>query len=190
MSAFDYVILLESFVYGLALAHLLSRASGLLLARERVRFSGLQLLMMINAVLTVFIDWLSAWPSRGAKEWDFATVGIWFVFALLNFFLCAAAAPEVASGERVDLEAFYWSQARLFYGIYALLEVLSIPASATLLKTSNSALFASYALSVAPFLVPPALAILVKARWAQWVSGVGLMAMSIGWGMWFSSALR
>ena len=166
MSAFDYVILLVSFVYGLALAHLLSRASGLLLARERVRFSGLQMLMMINAVLTVFIDWLSAWPVRGAKEWDFATVGIWFVFSLLNFFLCAAAAPEVSAGERVDLEAFYWKHARLFYGIFAVLEVVSIASSAALLKTSNAALFASYALSVA-------LRSSFHPRWRLWSKRAG-----------------
>ena len=190
MAAFDYVILLASFVYGLALTHLLSRLSSLLLARERVRFSGLQTLMMANAVVTVFVDWLSAWQSHGVKEWDLATVAIWFVFALLNFFLCAAAAPEAPAGERVDLETFYWSHLRLFYLVYALLEAVGVAGALPLLKTSNPDLFGSYALSGLTFFVPPALAILVKVRWAQWASGLALLLLSIAWAIVFISVLR
>jgi hypothetical protein len=190
VGAFDYVITLESFVYALALAHLLSRASGLLLARDRVRFSGLQTLMMVNAVLTVLINWLAAWPSRGAKEWDLSTIAIWFACALTNFFLCAAAAPEVAPGERVDLDAFYWTQQRLFYGIYVLLAAVGVAGGLPLLKTSNPALFTQYTLSGLPFFAPPLLALLVKARWAHWLSGVGLFLILIGWAVLFTPPLR
>ncbi len=38
MSSFDFVLILLSFVYALALGHVLQRVGGLLVARERVRF--------------------------------------------------------------------------------------------------------------------------------------------------------
>jgi len=190
MTPFEYVITLESFVYALALAHLLSGAGRLLLARERVRFSGLQTLVMVNAAVTVFVDWLSAWPERGATEWDFPDIAILFVYAMANYFLCAAATPEAVAGEPLDLRAFYWSHRRLFYVLYALLNAIGIVASRPLLKTSNPALFATYTLWALPYFLPSALAILVKAPWAQWVSGFGLLALSLGWGLVFTSALR
>src|SRR2546426_12807036 len=69
-SAFEHVLLLLSFVYALALTHLLSRIGSLLLARARVTFSGLLALDMANAILLVFANWLSLWDIRGLREWD------------------------------------------------------------------------------------------------------------------------
>ena len=190
MTAFSYVITLESFVYALALTHLLSRAGGLLLARDRVRFSGLQLLMMINAVLAVFVDWLSAWSARDATQWDFVVIAIWFLYAIANYFVCAAAAPEAVPGELIDLEAFYWRNYKIFYFIYMALVSLGIAGSVAFLNTRNPGFFWTNVYTGLPFLVPAALAILVKARWAQWISGVALALTTIAWGFLFESALR
>ena len=59
MSAFEHVTALWSFVYALALTHLLARIAEFIVARDRVRFSGLLALGMDNAILLVFADWLS-----------------------------------------------------------------------------------------------------------------------------------
>ena len=59
MSAFEHVTALLSFVYALALTHLLARIAELIVTRERVKFSGLLALGMVNAVLMVFVNWLS-----------------------------------------------------------------------------------------------------------------------------------
>jgi hypothetical protein len=53
MGKFDFILLLLSFVFALALAHLLSRVGAMLLARERVRFSGLLTVAILNALVTV-----------------------------------------------------------------------------------------------------------------------------------------
>jgi hypothetical protein len=54
MTAFEHVTALFSFVYALALTHLLARIAELVVARDRVRFSGLLALGMTNAALLVF----------------------------------------------------------------------------------------------------------------------------------------
>src|SRR5207302_7729484 len=57
MTAFEHVTALLSFVYALALTHLLARVAELIVACERVKFSGLLALGMVNAVLLVFVNW-------------------------------------------------------------------------------------------------------------------------------------
>jgi len=47
VSAFEHVTALLSFVYALALTHLLARIAELIVARERIKFSGLLALGMV-----------------------------------------------------------------------------------------------------------------------------------------------
>ncbi|HLW34385.1 MAG TPA: hypothetical protein VKS98_01885 [Chthoniobacterales bacterium] len=56
MSAFEHVTALLSFVYALALTHLLARIAELIVARDRVKSSGLLVLGMVNAILLVFVN--------------------------------------------------------------------------------------------------------------------------------------
>ena len=51
MTAFEHVTALLSFVYALGLTHLLVRIAELIVARERIKFSGLLALGMANAIL-------------------------------------------------------------------------------------------------------------------------------------------
>jgi hypothetical protein len=82
MSAFEHVTALLSFVYALALTHLLARIAELVVARERVRFSGLLALGMANAILLIFANWLSLWDLRSVQSWDLASIAIQFLFAV------------------------------------------------------------------------------------------------------------
>ena len=71
MTAFEHVTALFSFVYALALTHLLARIAELIVARDRVKFSGLLALGMINAILVVFANWLSLWDRDHLLELGF-----------------------------------------------------------------------------------------------------------------------
>src|SRR5277367_3659009 len=103
MGAFDHVVLLLSFVYALALTHLLSRVGALVLARKRVKFSGLQALVIINAIVQVYLNWLALWDVRGVKDWDLLDITLLFAISLVNYFVCAAAAPEGELEGRIDM---------------------------------------------------------------------------------------
>jgi len=190
VTPFEYIILLASFLYALALAHLSSGVGRLLLARERVKFSGLQALVVLNAMVAVFVNWLSAWPDRGVKEWDLLDAALWFVFSLLNYFLCVAATPDAPAGEPIDLDAFYFSHRGLFYGVLVLLTIEGVAAGRASLKSAQPGLFWAFAVTALPYFAPPALALLVKARWAQWVSGVGLLVIQVAWAVAFERVLR
>jgi hypothetical protein len=44
--------------------------SKLIVARERVRFSGLHALWMLNALMLLLINWLSLWLLENVKHWS------------------------------------------------------------------------------------------------------------------------
>src|SRR6267154_2381600 len=110
MSAFEHVTALLSFVYALALTHLLARIAELVVARDRVRFSGLLAVGMANAVLLVFANWLSIWDLRSVKTWDLGTITVQFLFAVAVYFTCVLVGPKTPDEDSIDLEDFFWRQ--------------------------------------------------------------------------------
>lgn len=189
MGSFDFVLILLSFVYALALGHVLSRVGGLLVARERVRFSGLLALAIVNAVAQVYIDWLAMWDFRSLGAWDLYTTTLFFMSSLLLFLMCAAVSPEAPADQRVDMEAFYWKNYRLFYGLYLGLLVVFVAMSLVYLRTPTPELALQQALGNLPYALVSLLAILVPARWAQWLAGLALLVLTIAWPVVFSGVL-
>jgi hypothetical protein len=150
MAAFDHILLLFSFVFALALTHLLSRVGTLLLARKRVKFSALHALEIINAVGWVYANWLLLWDLHGIKNWDLLSITIWFAFAT----------------------------------------ALGIATNTVFLKTSDPSLFLKANVGTVPDFAPPILALVVSARWAQWVAGVAILVLTIWWMIAFSGNLQ
>jgi hypothetical protein len=82
---FEHVTILLSFVYALAVSHLLTSATELMWARDRVRVSWLQVVWMLNALLILFENWIGIWGLSALKQWDVAEVTIWFAAAINMF---------------------------------------------------------------------------------------------------------
>src|SRR5437870_4803659 len=114
MSAFEHVTALLSFVYALALTHLLARIAELVIARERVRFSGLLAIGMVNAVVSVFTNWLSLWDLRSITNWDLASIAIQFLFAVSIYVICILVGPKTPDEGTIDLEEFFGANAHIF----------------------------------------------------------------------------
>lgn len=179
MDAFDHILVLLSFVFALALTHLLSRVGGLIVARKRVLSSGLLALAIVNAVALVFQNWLLLWTLRSWQNIDLLSVVILFVFSVTLYFICAVAAPESPVEGPIDLESFYWETYRPFYWLVLLFMLLSVAVNFTYLKTPNPQMFIETNLWTPPSLVPSILALLVKRRWSQWASGLILLVVTV-----------
>jgi hypothetical protein len=171
MTAFEHVTALLSFVYALALTHLLARIAELVVARDRVRFSGLLTLGIANAILLVFADWLSLWDLRSIKSWDLASVTIQFLVAISVFLICVLVGPKAPDEDEIDLEDFFWCQRPYFYGAILVTLILSLFANLDFLKTPNAVLFVKQNLIVLPMLIPTVLALVSRTRWVQWTAG-------------------
>jgi len=185
--AFELVLVLLSFVYALALTHVLSRIGALVLAFNRVRFSGLLSLAMLNAIIQVFLGWLVLWDFRGVRQWDLLSIVGQFVLAIMTYFLCIFAAPE-RDGD-VDMQALYALRRRPFYFAVLILYVFSLGANATLLKSPDPTLFLRMNEISLVSLMPIIIALCTPARWAQWVGGIGMLAFAIFFTVEFAGTL-
>ena len=189
MTPFEHVTALLSFVYALALTHLLARIAELIVARERVRFSGLLALGMANAVLLVFANWLSLWDLRLIKSWDLVSITVQFLFAVSVFLICVLVGPKAPDEGSINLEDFFWRQQPYFYGAVVACIVMSLFSNLALLKTANAALFIKENLTNLPMLIPTVLALVSRKRWIQWAAGLVFMAMMIGYTVAFCRTL-
>jgi hypothetical protein len=168
MSAFEHVTALLSFVYALALTHLLTRIAELVVARERVRLSGLLALGMVNAVLLVFVNWLSLWDLRSVTNWDLASIAIQFLFAVSVYVICALVGPKALDENVIDLEDFFWRQRPYFYGATDVRLVLALLANLDFLKTLHTALLVKENLGTIAIMIPTTLGLISRNRVVQW----------------------
>ena len=165
MSAFEHVILLLSFIYALALTHLLSTAALLIRARSRVRFSWFWAFWMLNAVVMIIANWMSFWDMRMLARY---TVGdLFFVFALAftNYLYAALVCPHVKDEGPIDLPAFH-AEEGLPYMLGALSSVISA-LLANLIYGGSVSEWNMQNFAVIPMLMGVLLATVVRARWAQ-----------------------
>src|SRR5664279_1459754 len=143
-----------------------------------MKFSGLSVLAMANAILLVYMNWLAMWELRNAGDWNLLSITVTFLFALSICFICTLAAPQLLADEQVDLGAFYWRQRRAYSWSWIVCETLAIVANLLFLNsTLASKLGAENLVNFAMF-PPIILALAVPRRWAQWVGGSALFALN------------
>ena len=173
MGVYEHIIVLLSFIYALALTHVFSRLGGLLLARRRVKFSGLLALAQAVAIEMVFMNWLYLWNLHSIQTWSIVPVIIEFAFASSIYFVCILCAPDVPAEGTIDMEAFYWDQRQPFYAAALLVQFIGAIGLGVYTRMANSGVGWDQIL----LLVPPgallALAYAVRARWAQWTGLIG-----------------
>jgi len=189
MTAFEHVTALLSFVYALALTHLLARIAELVVARDRVKFSGLLALGMANAVVLVFANWLSLWDLHSIKSWDLASITVQFLFAIVIFLICVLVGPKTHDEGPIDLEDFFWRQRPYLYGAIVTCVVLSLFANLDYLKTANAALFIKQNLTNLPMFIPTVAGLVSHKRWVQWAAGLLFLALMIGYTVAFCGTL-
>lgn len=113
MDQFELVVTLLSFVYALALTHILQYATDLMLARERVRFSLVHALWILLAIQLLCANWLTLWAMREAPM-SMALLMQSFVFAILQYFFAALLSPRVPDEGPADMVAHHQRHGRLY----------------------------------------------------------------------------
>ena len=83
---FQHITVLFSFVFAIALTHVPSCVSKLILARDRVRFPGLHALWILNALMVLLINWISIWQLEAVKHWSVGEIMIQLSWAIPQYF--------------------------------------------------------------------------------------------------------
>jgi hypothetical protein len=180
---FEHITILLSFVYALALTHLLSTATELAIARNRVRFSGLYTFWVVNAAFTLLVNWLALWGLVALKHWTAAEVVIQFLSAVIQYFTCSTfRVNETGEDETLDLPEIFEQRRPLIFGAFIALTVIASfqnwwDRNNTLGLGPND--WIDEDLTIMPMFVAVIVAGWVRARWPQWLAAVAVFGFNI-----------
>ena len=179
---FEHVTVLLSFVFAIALTHLLTSTTELVWARDHVRFSGLHAVWMASAFVSIAVNWLSFGGLSKLKHWDANEVTLQLIAAVVQYYTCSLLAIRPKEEGTIDLPAFFDRQRPAIFTAFGAMIVMSLIQNYW--DRDNYAGLApnSWILENAFNLLMLILVLiggLAKPRWLQWVAGLGFLAMTI-----------
>ena len=167
MGPFEFIILFFSFIYTLALTHLLFAATRMIRHRRSLVFSWPHALWMLNALLLLICNWMSLWDFHRLKTMALLVIVAGVAFVVVQYLICALVAPDFADGDNLDMRAFHERESGTYILAFAaflpLAFVLNLAAGAGV-GIANWAHQNAIVLAMAPPILIP---LFVKARWAQ-----------------------
>ena len=176
MNPFEFIILFFSFIYTLALTHLLFAWTRMIRHRRQLVFSWPHLMWMLVALGNLSINWISLWDFRTEGSLPLGTIAAGFLFVIINYFVCALVSPDFEGGETYNLQRFHECEGPTYIGATLVLILASITANffaGALLGVSN---WSNENDLVIAFVVPVVLPLLVKRAWVQVASPAALLA--------------
>jgi hypothetical protein len=134
MKTFEYVILFFSFVFTLALTHLLLAVTRMIRHRRELIFSWEHALWMANALLLLLANWLSLFDFRGQERFDLDSIAMLFIFVIGLYFACALVSPDFEDREEYDMREFHRREGATYIGAIALFIVVAFITNITASK--------------------------------------------------------
>jgi hypothetical protein len=176
---FQHVTVLVSFIFALALTHVFSSASNLIIERERVHFCGLLALTMLNAALGIIINWLFLFQLHSIKRWSLAEVLLQLMWVVPQYFTASLVA--MPRGKELDMTAFYERQRPAIYSAFVVMFVLGgfeNFADRHNLASWGSTEWVGAVLISTAFAICSIVAGWAKAQWLQWAGVIGMFVLS------------
>lgn len=177
MSPFDFIITLFSFVYSLAIAHVLAGVGRAVRHRRTVTWSLPHAIWTANIILLIVANWLSLWDFRQLPTVSLTTVALGGFYALLLYLIATFVTPDVEAPEERDLRQFHERERNTYIGatVVLILTSLILNWAAGHAGVSN---WAEQNLLVLLMLPVSIAALLAKRRWFQ-IATAALMTAGI-----------
>jgi hypothetical protein len=181
---FEHVTILLSFVYAIALTHLLSSTTELVIARKRVRFSGRYAFWVLTALVLLLVNWLAFWGLAGLKHWTIAEVVLQFASAIVQYFTCSTLRITEGGDAAIDLPELYEERRPVIFS--AFLALCLISAFQNWWDRGNYNGFVSgdwigEDLTIVPMLVGFILAGWARPAWLQWTGALAALGLTVFW---------
>jgi hypothetical protein len=177
---FQHITLLFSFIFAIALTHIFASATALIIARDRVRFSGIHAIWMIVAAMSLLVDWLGFFGLESIKHWSAGELTLQLSWAIPQYFTCSLISMKVPESGAVDMGAFYDRHRPAFFSAFIALCAISM-----ITNFADRNYFGTWIgqdLSLVPMVVGALVAGWAKSRWLQWLVACIMLALAI----WFS----
>ncbi|UCC23935.1 MAG: hypothetical protein JSU98_09365 [Gemmatimonadales bacterium] len=118
MQLFEFLMVLISVVIGLGLTEILSGVANLLRARQTVRVHWIHALFVFGIFFALLQQWWESWDMVGLESIGFPVVLALLAPSVILFLIAHLIFP--ARTHDVDLEAYYYQQAPLLWGLVIL----------------------------------------------------------------------
>ena len=176
---FEHVTVLLSFVFAIALTHVLTSTTELIWARQRLHFSGLQAAWMTSAVLSILVNWIGLAPLASMKNWSPGEITLQFVAAIVQYYTCSLISIRPKEDGVVNMAVFYERERPSIFAAYSTLMVVSI--FQTVWDAKNYGMTESVMLQSVGFVVVMLAATLIagwaRPRWLQWAAAIVMLAL-------------
>jgi len=190
MGAFEHVISLLSFVFALAITHLLLAVAGLVRAWERVRLSGPHALWLLNGLITTLANWISFWDMHTLTAWSVGMIFFAFALSFVTYLQVALVCPDIPAEGQIDLERFHREQSRRYIGAFLVTCLMALIGNIVLGDGMNVAEWGEQNWAVVPMIALALAALFFRRRWVQIAAPLGLMAVWVFYYSDLQAALR
>jgi hypothetical protein len=130
--AYDFILVLFSFVYAAAVTHILSTAGEIIIASRRVRFSWFNAGWMLAALLFTCAWWIGLWDLHTTTVWGIGSIAFYFSMAAGIYLNARLVSPRIPETGKVDLKAFHADEGRKYLVSFAILSVVTVFVNAAL----------------------------------------------------------
>lgn len=178
MGPFEFIILFFSFIYTLALTHLLFAWTRMIRHRRELTFSWPHLLWMLSAMLNLADNWISSWDFRGQKSIALGPLAAMFLFVVIVYFECALVSPDFEGGETYDMKRFHEREGPTYIAAVVVMGVSAIALNLIAGDAMGVENWINQNWLVGVMLVPPVAALLVKKTWMQVLAPLVLLCAS------------
>jgi len=106
MHAYDFILILLSFVYAAAVVHLLSTAGEIIIASKRITLSWFNAGWMLAALLFTCAWWIGLWDLHTLKIWDIGSIAFYFSMAAGIYLQARLVSPRIPEKAKSTSRSF------------------------------------------------------------------------------------
>jgi hypothetical protein len=187
MHAYEFILLLLSFVYAAAITHLLSTVGEIIIASKRIRFSWFNAGWMLASLLFTCAWWIGLWDLHTLETWDIGSIAFYFSIAAGIYLQARLVSPRIPEKGEIDLQQFHCEEGRKYLIAYTFLGVVTVIVNAMLGQTADAAQWQSQNMVIVPMTLATAMAAIFIKR--SWIQGHALVIQIGGW-IWYFAALQ
>ena len=126
MDEFSYLSVLLSIILGLAITQILKGFRGMLQSRKRVRLYW-PALVWAGLLLVICVQtWWAMFGLRSHHDWTFGAFAIVLFQTIVLYMLAGLVLPDFFGEDAIDLRANYYAHHAWFFGLAAILGLVSI----------------------------------------------------------------
>ena len=168
MRAYDFILILFSFVYAAAVTHVLSTVGEIIIASKRLRLSWLNAGWMLAALLFTCAWWIGLWDLHVLRIWSVGSIAFYFAIAAGIYLQARLVSPRIPEKGELDLQAFHSGEGRKYLVAYAFLSWVTVAANAVLGHANGILQWSAQNMVIVPMaLATSVAAIFIKQTWIQ-----------------------